>query len=83
MSQFFLSFFQEDDSKDLSDVPECPPLSMISEDFNDDKPGKVGQCRSDDGRAEKKHKRRSIDLIIERYKQHKAKMNETANGSQC
>lgn len=53
---------------------------MISEGFND-KPGKSGQRRSVDGRAKEKH-RRSIDQIIERYKQHKAKMNETANGSQ-
>lgn len=80
-----LIFFQEDDSQDLSDDPECPPLSTISEGFvnNDDKPGNVGQRRSVDRRTEEKHKRRSIDLIIERYKQHKAKMNETVNGSQC
>lgn len=67
----------------MSDDPECdPPLSTISEGFIDDKPGKVDQHRSVDGQAEGKRKRRSIDLIIQRYKEHKAKMNETANGSQ-
>lgn len=49
----------------------------------DDKSGKIIQRKSVEKLPEEKHKRRSIDLIIERYKQHKAKINETVNGSQC
>lgn len=45
---------------------------------NEDKPAKISQRKSVEKLPEEKHKRRSIDLIIERYKQHKAKMTETA-----